>query len=339
MCRPNFPIAIGQIRHADRLCSRQGKPGALRLEGGRHAAPETVWIDLLRPTPNEEGTIEAALRIDIPVREKLAEIEASSRLYTQGDAIFMTSTIISRADGDKPEIDAITFIVKGQILVTVRYCEPRSFDIFIARSQRPEGCPPTGDGVFVSLLETIVDRAADHLERVGTIAAATSKEVFQIADGKKRNFTNLLRRIGEEGDFTSDVRESLVSLSRLTAFYSAVLDIDRKVEGRKVQRSHLKTLQRDLSSLTDHASFLSDKISFILDATLGMISIEQNTIIKIFSVAAVVFLPPTLIASIYGMNFHVIPELDWLWGYPFALGLMVVSVVATFIYFRRKGWL
>jgi magnesium transporter len=193
--------------------------------------------------------------------------------------------------------------------------------------------------VFIALLEAIVDRAADHLERVGTIAAATSKEVFQAADGKSRNFTSLLRRIGEEGDFTSDIRESLVSLSRLTAFYTAVLDLDRKTEGRKVQRSHLKTLQRDLSSLTDHASFLSDKISFILDATLGMITIEQNAIIKIFSVAAVVFLPPTLIASIYGMNFHVIPELDWLWGYPFALGLMVASVLATFIYFRRKGWL
>jgi magnesium transporter len=163
--------------------------------------------------------------------------------------------------------------------------------------------------------------------------------VFQTADGKSRNFTSLLRRIGEEGDFTSDVRESLVSLSRLAAFYSAVLDVDRKSEGRKVQRSHLKTLQRDLSSLTDHASFLSDKISFILDATLGMITIEQNAIIKIFSVAAVVFLPPTLIASIYGMNFKVIPEFEWVLGYPFALSLMVASVLATFIYFRRKGWL
>ena len=118
-----------------------------------------------------------------------------------------------------------------------------------------------------------------------------------------------------------------------------MLDIDRKVEGRKVQRSHLKTLQRDLSSLTDHASFLSDKISFILDATLGMITIEQNAIIKIFSVAAVIFLPPTLVASIYGMNFDIIPELKWELGYPFAIGLMVVSAILPFWYFRRRGWL
>jgi magnesium transporter len=334
-----FPFDIGQILMLTVYVHDKGSLAPSDWKGGVSLPPETVWIDLLRPTSSEEATIEAALRIDIPVREKLAEIEASSRLYTQGDAIFMTATIISRADGDKPEIDAITFIVKGQILVTVRYCEPRSFDIFIARSQRPEGCPPTGDGVFISLLEAIVDRAADHLERVGTIAAATSKEVFQAADGKSRNFTSLLRRIGEEGDFTSDIRESLVSLSRLTAFYTAVFDLDRKTEGRKVQRSHLKTLQRDLSSLTDHASFLSDKISFILDATLGMITIEQNAIIKIFSVAAVVFLPPTLIASIYGMNFQVMPELEWIAGYPFALGLMIASVLATFIYFRRKGWM
>ena len=119
--------------------------------------------------------------------------------------------------------------------------------------------------------------------KVGTIAAATSKEVFQTADGKSRNFTSLLRRIGEEGDFTSDIRESLVSLSRLTAFYTAVLDLDRKTEGRKVQRSHLKTLQRDLSSLTDHASFLSDKISFILDATLGLFGLGHHFGDQIYS--------------------------------------------------------
>lgn len=318
--------------------------GALReAEWPREAelGEDVLWIDLEGPTQEEEKRVEAVLGIDIPVREKLAEIEESSRLYVKDGVRFMTATLITRADNDKPESDAVTFILAGNRLVTVRYCEPRAFDIFCRRSATSAERPDSGEGILIGLLEAIVDRAGDHIERVGAIVTATSREVFDEARIRTsgRDFRPLLAQIGVEGDFTSNVRESLVSLARLVTFLTAVSE---PVKAKSVQRSrsaHLKTLQRDIHSLTDHASFLSDKISFLLEATLGLVSIEQNNIIKVVSVAAGIFLPPTLIASIYGMNFEAMPELSWPWGYPFAMGLMLFSAVTPYIFFRRKGWL
>jgi magnesium transporter len=193
----------------------------------------------------------------------------------------------------------------------------------------------------------VVDRAADHLERVGTIVDDTSRQIFNTdrrstsrrVRKKAPNLQELLEKIGEEGDFNSKMRESLVSIGRLAAFMSAIIEPLKQTREMKDHRSRIKILQRDIISLTDHASFLSGKITFLLEAVLGMISIEQNGIIKIFSVAAVVFLPPTLVASIYGMNFNVMPELKWALGYPFALGLMVLSAILPYLYFKRKGWL
>jgi magnesium transporter len=146
----------------------------------------------------------------------------------------------------------------------------------------------------------------------------------------------VLEQIGRKGDLTSHIRDSLVTLERLVGFLGHVA-MQRK--SGKDLRERLKTLSRDVRSLTDHSSFLSQKITFLLDATLGMINIEQNAIIKIFSVAAVVFLPPTLIASIYGMNFEEMPELDWLFGYPFAIALMILSAILPYLFFKRRGWL
>jgi magnesium transporter len=194
----------------------------------------------------------------------------------------------------------------------------------------------------------VVDRGADHLERVGAIVEETSKQVFDttFVDRKRgrprkkpKNLEELLNKVGEEGDFNSKMRESLVSIGRMVAYMQAIIDQLRQSKDMKETRQRVKILQRDIISLTDHATFLSGKIGFLLDAVLGMISIEQNGIIKIFSVAAVVFLPPTLVASIYGMNFDYMPELKWLGGYPWALFLMVLSALLPFWYFKRKGWL
>ena len=184
---------------------------------------DLVWIDLLNPDSAEEIAVEAALGIDIPVREQLAEIEASSRLYVEGRAAFMTATIIVRADRDKPEMDPVTFILTGNRLVTVRYCEPKAFELFVNRGRRDaDQCPMSGEAALVGLLEAIVDRLADHLERVGGIVTATSSDVFRHDYGRGRDFYALLARIGSEGDFTSNVRESLVTLARIVAFIPAV---------------------------------------------------------------------------------------------------------------------
>ena len=314
--------------------------GGLQRAGLTAGIPRSaVWIDMLEPTREEEAAAEAALGIEVPTREEMQEIEISSRLYSENGALFMTATILSQTTTDTPEAKPVTFILAGERLLTIRYSEPKSFQAFVARATRPRCGYTTGEGAMVGLLETIVDRIADTLERLANDVDAMSLEIFANRSGrptKSRDFHEVLRRIGRKGDLNSKVRESLVSIVRLATFAEQRLDVRKATKETKAQ---VETLIRDVHSLTDHASFLSNKINFLLDATLGMINIEQNAIIKIFSVAAVVFLPPTLVASIYGMNFDVMPELKWVAGYPFALGLMVLSALLPYLYFKRRGWL
>ncbi|HEX2140311.1 MAG TPA: magnesium transporter CorA family protein [Woeseiaceae bacterium] len=233
----------------------------------------------------------------------------------------------------------VTFVIASDALVTVRYHEPQAFRTFPLRAEKNSmGCD-SAESVLMALLEVIIDRLADVLERAGRDIDHISHDIFQRPDGAKsrsRDYQKVLQDIGLKGDLTSNVRDSLASLQRVFGFLTQ-FTTERK-SARDV-RSRLKTLTRDAGSLTDHADFLSQKITFLLDATLGMINIEQNATIKIFSVAAVVFLPPTLIASIYGMNYEHMPELEWLFGYPFALGLMVASAILPYWYFKRRDWL
>lgn len=300
---------------------------------------DCVWIDLLRPTRDEERKVEAHLGVEIPTHQDMLEIEASSRVYREGDALFMTAILLANTESEAPEALPVSFVLSGGALVTVRYGEPRSIRTFISRAQRAPGTAHSGEAVLIALLETIVDRTADVLERVSVETDALSREVFEHQSAKPyvaREFREILKNIGHRGDLNGKARESLLSLRRVLVFLMQGLLVGHTPRSLRMR---LKTLVRDLDSLTDHASFLSGKFNFLLDATLGMINIEQNAIIKIFSVAAVMFLPPTLIASIYGMNFQFMPELGWPAGYPFALGLMIVSAVVPYLTFKRRGWL
>lgn len=300
---------------------------------------DVVWIDLGAPTQDEEARLEGLLGIGLPTREEMDEIEISSRLYTEGGAVFMTAILPAQADGDDPDMQPVSFVLSDGRLITIRYHDPRAFTTFPARAMKvPMGCE-TGLGVLIALLEAIVDRLADILERDGQEIDAISRQVFR-PTGKKpmrsQSFQAMLEAIGRKEDLTSNIRDSLLTLERLAGFLG-----QQTMTGKipKETRERIKTLSRDIRSLTDHSGFLSQKITFLLDATLGMINIEQNAIIKIFSVAAVVFLPPTLIASIYGMNFKHMPELDWLLGYPWAIGMMIVSAILPYLYFKYRGWL
>jgi magnesium transporter len=301
-----------------------------------------VWFDLVNPTPEEDHLVEARLGISVPTRDEMEEIELSARLYHEAGADYMTMTAVTKLDTDEPVKTPITFILKGTSLVTVRYMEPRAFAMFAARAQRPGGLPcASGEQVMAGLLEAAIDRIADTLETVGTEVDGLSREVFRNkasnVSKKTRDLRSVIEQIGRKGDFLTMISESLVSIARHVAYYTA---LDTSVHRmNKEARQRAKLVQRDVAFLTDHANFLSSKINFLLDATLGLINLEQSQTIKIFSVAAVVFLPPTLVASIYGMNFDFMPELDWLAGYPFALGLMLVSAVLPYLYFKRRGWL
>ncbi len=301
---------------------------------------QVVWADLLNPTKEEETTIETWLGVAIPTREEMEEIEISSRLYIEDGAYFMTATLPAQTEIDDPLMSPVTFVLAGPRLVTIRYHEPKAFKTFPLRAEKvATGCT-TGNTILIGLLEAIVDRLADILERAGRDIETISRDIFEASSTKvnkrNRDFQELLKAIGRKEDIASSIRDSLISLQRLSGFLAHVAT---QIKMSKDVRARIKTVSRDVLSLADHATFLSQKISFLLDATLGMISIEQNAIIKIFSVAAVIFLPPTLVASIYGMNFDVIPELKWQLGYPFAIGLMILSAILPFWYFRRRGWL
>jgi magnesium transporter len=299
-----------------------------------------LWFDLLNPTPEEDRLVESILSISIPTREEMEEIESSARLYTEEGAEFMTVTTLTDLGTDHPARTPVTFILKGNRLVTVRYADPRPFKTFIGGLKRSNRYS-TGELIMLGLLEATIDRLADVLEQTSSDIDAISREVFrsnnQAGRRNTRNLQSVIEQIGRKGDLLGLARESLVSLSRLLTYHRA-LDIEN-AKLTKEARQQTKVLQRDVASLSDHDSFLSAKLSFLLDATLGLINLEQNQIIKIFSVAAVVFLPPTLVASIYGMNFDFMPELKWLFGYPFAIFLMIASAILPYMYFKRRGWL
>ncbi|MFO1106533.1 MAG: magnesium transporter CorA family protein [Amaricoccus sp.] len=299
------------------------------------ADPGLIWLDLYNPTREEEAMVETLIGLDVPTRDEMEEIEESSRLYTENGGVFMTAVLPSQADIGNPVMAPVTFVLNQGRLVTVRYHEPRPFRSFPVRAEKTDfGCS-SGESVLMALLEAIVDRLADILEKVGRDIEHLSRTIFG-SSSRQHDFTSVLRNIGQQGDLVSNVLSSLVSLERMFVFMGPGTSARTEIRDSK---GRIKTLARDTRYLTEHANFLSGKITFLLDATLGMIGIEQNAIIKIFSVAAVIFLPPTLIASIYGMNFADMPELSWIYGYPFALLLMVGSAALSFWIFKRFGWL
>ncbi len=320
-------------------CFVPGNQGLDRLDPPPADIPERcVWVDLLEPTLTEERAVERLLAIDVPSREEMREIETSSRLYEENGTLYMTATVVTKIDTDRPETAAVTFILSRNRLITNRYVDPLPFRRFVAYAERHPGAATTAPGILAGLLEAIIERTADVLERVGLGLDDLSASVFAVQSKvptRAHNLRGIMERIGRDGDLTSKARESLVTLARQLTFIqqSTAVEIPNEL------RSRYKSMSRDVLALADHASFLANKSSFMLEATLGLINIEQNNIIKIFSVAAAVFLPPTLIASIYGMNFHVMPELDWPYGYPLALLIMLVSAVLPYYFFRRRGWL
>jgi magnesium transporter len=311
----------------------------VKRDGTAKVDSATVWIDLLHPTDQEEVDIETILGIDVPTRAEMREIEASNRFYSESGAQFMTAFVIHASDKDSVTTSNVTFILAGNRLITVRYGEPRAFTLLADRACRSsEGCA-TGPQIMISLIETLIQRQADLIEKLQDAVETLAPEIFghsSAEHGQDRRLEVTLRNVGKQGDTTSRAQESATSLHR-TLLYFADAVRERGDDPKLVSR--IDSADRDILSLAEQLRFVSGRTAFLLDATLGMISTEQNQIIKLFSVMAVMLMPPTLVASVYGMNFKNMPELEWAHGYPMALFLMFVSAAIPYIYFRRKGWL
>lgn len=298
-----------------------------------------VWIDLASPTAEEEAHVEHRLAIDIPTLEEMQEIEESNRLYIEGNATVMTALVPWGVAEGKPAMGPMTFVLTGGRLITIRYHAPKSVVGFASWAEKIGVDCSNGEATLVGLLESIINREADILEecsrQIDTVSASIFREELA-ANETSRDFKTLLYQLGRAGELATKVRDSLVTLDRMVTFLYQIV-VSRK--GTSEKRARLKAVLRDVDSLTAHSDSLSQKVTFLLDATLGLVNIEQNSIIKIFSVVAVIFLPPTLVASIYGMNFDHMPELHFDLGYPLAILLMLVSALLPYLFFKRKGWL
>lgn len=306
-----------------------------RLERLAHDAPvePAIWIDLYKPQPAQIAAVNA-LGIEVPTLADMEEIEISARLYREDGRDHMT-VVLPGMNDDKVRITGpVTFILTPERLVTVRHHAPRPFETYPDQAQRVgPGCGDP-DRLLLSLLEAIIGRLADILEG----ANRTLDEVARLIYGEQRGpvemaMRDLLRRIGREGEQISQVRLSLMTVERMISFYGYASE--ERPQG-KAMRPFVKALMRDIQALEVHADFLSSRVALSSDATLGMINLAQAQTIKIFSVLAVVFLPPTVIASAYGMNFQHMPELAWPWGYPMALLMMLASTVGTYLFFKWK---
>ena len=314
------------------------------LEAGPQALAEAshaVWIDLHDPTDEERNLIEQATDLRIPSRAELAEIENSSRLSHKDGTFTLSTPMVARAEDDRPMVHPLGFVLNQKRLLTVRYADLRAFSSFAADFRDPD-LPHTATGAFVGLLEAMIDRLADVLEHVAASLDEQSCQVFRPqtarASGDRRAdrmLNDVLISLGRSGELIGKLRDSLLGVGRILAYVAEIAgeDVPHEIEIR------VRSMRADLQSLNEYDSQLNSKISFLLDATLGFINIQQNNIIKVLTVASIVGIPPTLIAGIYGMNFAAMPELKWAYGYPYSLLLMLASAVLPLAWFRRRGWL
>ena len=335
--RPTSPLSATDVASNGDALQPPPSPEELRA---------AVWVDLAYPTASERAAVEQALGLDLPTKDDMLEIEASSRVYREANARVMNLLLVVGIDSDTPGAAPVSLILTPRQLVTVRYADPQAFrSLDLSCTRMAPGA--SAQMLLTRLMENIVDRTADILEKTGAEIESIAKLVFGLdRPDTLRLSTNdlqtILRRIGSTQHVLNKVHESLVTQLRASNFLS-VSSTDAESGARskpdKLARETLKSLTRDIQSLSENSNYLTQNVGFLLDAALGRISIEQNAIVKIFSVAAVIFLPPTLVASIYGMNFVHMPELEKPFGYPMALGMMVLSAVLPYLWFKKKGWL
>ena len=303
--------------------------------------PGATWIDLEEPTREEEQLTENMVGVQLPTPEDLAEIEPSSRLYELNGALYMTMSVLFGISEGHPKSVPMGFVLTGDRLVTIRYEAPKPVMVFMDHVRREPSLVKDAATVLVRMLDAIIDRLADELENSGREIDQISHGIFRGRLDERRipahRLTALLTRIGRAQSLLARIRETAVSTSRLLSFLHGSGAL--KTAEREAARNHAASLSTDVTSLVDHSSFLADNLTFLLDASLGLISVEQNAAMKVFSWVAVVLMPPTLVAGIYGMNFRNFPELDWTFGYPMALGIMALSAVLPFAVLKRLGWI
>jgi magnesium transporter len=300
--------------------------------------PGAVWIDMVEPTAAEDKKVELRLGCKVPSRADPDFTEPPESYYAENGVRYLQASFVSEPE-DTPDVTGVTFVLTPTALVTVRYDPGDAFELFGQKLCKSGAQALHPDAIAVGLVNTIVNGSARALNKVGAELDSIASRVFRAKgdqSGRNKIYSETLDALGREDEKISNLRESLVSIERLLLF---LLSEGRSADAPKPLREATKSALRDLQSLEQDAGFKAQKVQFLLDATLGLINLAQNDIIKLFSVLAVIFMPPTVIASIYGMNFKEMPELEWHWGYPLAICLMIAAAIGPYLFFRWKRWL
>jgi len=324
------------------LSFHPGKPGIDAALDNETLPSGVNWIDALRADAGEIAFLERALGIEVPSLEALSEIETSSRLRSDKDWLHLSIPMIYQTESFLPAVTPLGFALSKDLLLTVRFKPMKALETVRDNLSRTP-MEPGGSGALIAVLEGIVDHAADVLEGAGVDLDRLSEEIFGTnGNGPGRYRTRedadqmrlVMSKIGRHGDLTSKVADLLLGVGRMVPFVlvNAAPYLDTGV------RAKLKSLQRDINSLDDYETHLTDKIHFLLDATLGLTNIDQNNIFRILTVVSVVGIPPTFFASMWGMNFKNIHEYDWAYGYEFGLAVIALSALIPIIWFKWRGW-
>jgi len=303
----------------------------IKVEGevSGHHLKEADWIDALEPDDDERALLATLFSDEVPDVDDVEEIEASARCFTDQDGLHVHSLFLGYSEGRHHTV-SVAFILQQDRLIAIRDGELSDFRLLRMRARRGQVSCETPTDLLITLLEQKVENHADNLEDIHRQLERVSHLVLEDESADLEDAISQLARLE---DSNGKIRLCLMDTQRDISF------LLRHLREPGPSRETLYEILRDLETLMSHTTFLFDKINFLMDSTQGFINIQQAQIIKTFSIAAVVFLPPTLIASIYGMNFKYMPELDWSFGYPFAIGLMVAAGMAPYLYFKRKGWL
>jgi magnesium transporter len=307
---------------------------------GAELPSEIIWIDLLSPSPEEKLFVERMLKVRVPTEESLNEIEASSRLVYEHELLYLSSSAVRVDEFKEAYLTAIGFIIGPRVLVTVRFSAMPIFDN-VAQRVTSDDTLENGMCVFTSLLEAMVDRGADVLEHLGVTTDKLSRAVFKggLIRSKRplrssRKLREALENVGDLADRLAKVRDVLLGVGRVATFAD---DVGSKWITPS-SKKRLEAVSKDVSSLSDYETRLSDKIQLLLDAVLGFINIQQNDLFKILTIVSVVGVPPTILVGIWGMNFKQMPELNWSFGYPLAWLAVIASGLLPLLWFKRRGW-
>src|ERR1700756_4687139 len=306
---------------------------------------DVAWIDLLKPEPDEVAFVERTTGFDVPSIADLSEIESSSRLRNQNGAIYLSAPLVYRGDSDQPLTTPVGFVLTRERLITVRFEELNSFTTFANRDLAAESDTLSSAAVFPGLMDAVADHLADILENIAAELDVLSHRLFRTPATQpaarrppareSADLRIILRRVGHSGNLASKIRDSLLGIGRIVPYASSLAAdwLPPEIKPR------LDTVRQDVFSLSDYDMHIVNKVQLLLDATLGLINVEQNNIIKVLTIVSVVGIPPTLIASMYGMNFKGMPEYDWSWGYPYGLAIIALSAILPLVWFKLRGWI